>query len=99
MVGKQNYESRDLGCTRGKTTGHCVVLDKMRHVGAKKKLPLKMPFLRIQGILYGWDLAEWLESLTQCQRQSRNSPGFYHSILRHSEIWGAADEAVLNKVP
>ncbi len=28
----------------------------------------------------GWDLAEW----------------FDHTILRHSGIWGAADEAVLN---
>ncbi len=28
----------------------------------------------------------------------RNSPGFNFSILRHSEIWGAAEEAVLNNV-
>jgi hypothetical protein len=28
-----------------------------------------------------------------CQCQSRNSPGFDPSILRHSGIWGAADEA------
>ncbi len=28
--------------------------------------------------------------------RSRNSPGFDPSILRHSGIWGAADEAVLN---
>ncbi len=27
------------------------------------------------------------------------SAGFNPSILRHSVIWGAADEAVLNKVP
>ncbi len=33
-----------------------------------------------------------------CQCHSRNSPGFNPSILRHSEIWGAADEAVLNNV-
>ncbi len=33
-----------------------------------------------------------------CQCKSRNSPGFYPSILRHSRIWGAADKAVLNKV-
>ncbi len=31
-------------------------------------------------------------------RNSRNSPGFYPSILRQSRIWGAADEALLNKV-
>ncbi len=33
---------------------------------------------------------------SQCR--SRNCPGFDPSILRHSGIWGAADEAVLNKV-
>ncbi len=32
------------------------------------------------------------------QCQSRNSPGFEPSILWHSGIWWAADEAVLNKV-
>jgi hypothetical protein len=32
-----------------------------------------------------------------CQCQSRNSPGFDPSILRHNGIWGAADEAMLNK--
>jgi hypothetical protein len=32
-----------------------------------------------------------------CQCQSRNSPGFDPSILRHTEIW-SADEAVLNEV-
>ncbi len=33
-----------------------------------------------------------------CQSQSRYSPEFDSSILRHSEIWEAADEAVLNNV-
>ncbi len=33
-----------------------------------------------------------------CQGQSRNSPGFDPSILRHNGILGAADEAVLNNV-
>ncbi len=33
-----------------------------------------------------------------CQCRSRNSPGFDPSILRHSGIWGVADEAVLNTV-
>jgi hypothetical protein len=37
-----------------------------------------------------------IASDSQCR--SRNCPGFDTSILRHSEIWGAADEAVLNKV-
>ena len=36
------------------------------------------------------------ESDSQCR--SRNCPGFDLSVLRHSGIWGAADEAVMNKV-
>ncbi len=32
------------------------------------------------------------------QYRSRNCPGFDPSMLRHSEIWGAADEIVLNTV-
>ncbi len=43
------------------------------------------------------DLAEWLER-RDCQYQSRNSPGFDPSVLSHSGIWRAADEAVLKKV-
>ncbi len=39
---------------------------------------------------------EHLAINANCQR--RNSSGFDHSILRHSGIWGAADEAVLNNV-
>ncbi len=35
---------------------------------------------------------------SDCQCRSRNSPGFDPSILRHSGVWGAADEAVLNTV-
>ncbi len=44
----------------------------------------------------GWDLANlWMRSsqvvrASDCQCQSRNSPGFDPSILRHSGIWGAA---------
>ncbi len=40
---------------------------------------------------------EWLEHLTAIA-EVPNSPGFDPSILRHSGIWGAADEAVLNTV-
>ncbi len=36
-------------------------------------------------------------SASDCQCRSCNSPGFDLSILRHSGIWEAADEAVLNK--
>ncbi len=47
----------------------------------------------------GWDLAKWLERLTDnAIVATRNSLGFDPSILRHSGIWGAADEAVFNKV-
>jgi hypothetical protein len=35
---------------------------------------------------------------SDCQCTSCNSPGFDPSIRRHSGIWGAADEAVLNIV-
>ncbi len=35
---------------------------------------------------------------SDCQWRSSNSPGFNLSILRHSGIWGAAEEAVLNIV-
>ncbi len=35
---------------------------------------------------------------SDCQCQSRNSPGFDPSIIRHSGFWGAADEASMNNV-
>ncbi len=35
---------------------------------------------------------------SDCQCTSCNGPGFDPSIRRHSGIWGAADEAVLNNV-
>ncbi len=35
---------------------------------------------------------------SSCQCQSHNSHGVNPSILRHSVFWGAADEALLNKV-
>ncbi len=37
--------------------------------------------------------------LSDSQCQSRNCHGFDPSILRHSGIWGAADEALLKKIP
>jgi hypothetical protein len=39
-----------------------------------------------------------LVRVSNCQCRSRNSPAFDLSLLRHSGIWGAADEAVLNTV-
>ncbi len=35
---------------------------------------------------------------SDCQCTSCNGPGFDPSIRRHSDFWGAADEAVLNTV-
>jgi hypothetical protein len=46
--------------------------------------------------LYRWDPAEWLEHLT-ANAEVDKSPGFDPSILWHSGIWGAADEAVLKQ--
>ncbi len=42
--------------------------------------------------------SSWVIRASGFQSPIRNSPGFYPSILRHSGIWGAADEAVLNSV-
>jgi hypothetical protein len=41
----------------------------------------------------GWDLAELWKRSSRAVRASdcRNCPGFDPSILRHSEIWGAAE--------
>jgi len=41
-----------------------------------------------------WDLAEWLDQMTASAKVAT----VLGSILRHSGIWGAADEAVLNEV-
>jgi len=40
----------------------------------------------------------WVVRASGCQCQSCNSPGFDPSILRHSGIWGAAYEELLNNV-
>ncbi len=45
-----------------------------------------------------WKRSSRTVGASGCQYQSRNSPGFDPSIRRHSGIWGAADEAVLNNV-
>ncbi len=51
-----------------------------------------------------WDLARvWMRSsrvarASDSECHSRNCPGFNPSILRHSGIWGAADETLLNTV-
>jgi hypothetical protein len=46
----------------------------------------------------GWDSTECIVRSSDWQCLSRNSPRFNnYNILRHSGIWRAADEAVLNK--
>ncbi len=44
------------------------------------------------------NLSSWVVRASDCQCRSHNSPGFNPSILRHSGIWGAANETVLDKV-
>jgi hypothetical protein len=50
-----------------------------------------------------WQILVWMRSsrvvgASDSQCRSRNCPGFDPRILRHSENWGVADEAVLNIV-
>ncbi len=50
------------------------------------------------GIKWMWMKSSRVVRASDSQCRSRNCPGFDPSILRHSGIWGAADEAVLNIV-
>ncbi len=45
-----------------------------------------------------WMRSSLVVRASDCQWRSHNSPGFYPSILRHSGIWGVADEELLNTV-
>ncbi len=45
-----------------------------------------------------WMRSSLVVRASDCQCTSCNGPGFDPSIRRHSGIWGAADEAVLNTV-
>ncbi len=58
--------------------------------------------MRMRSSLSGWDIAycgwDLMVRASDCQCTSGNGPGFDPSIRRHSGIWRAADEAVLNKV-
>ncbi len=45
-----------------------------------------------------WMRSSLVVRASDCQCTSCNGPGFDPSIRRHSGIWGAADEAVLNIV-
>ncbi len=49
-------------------------------------------------VIFWWMRSSRVVKTSDCQCRSRKSPGFNPSILRHSRIWGAADEAVLNNV-
>ncbi len=57
-------------------------------------LHISLPF---SVLLFRLAWMRYLASGTASERQCR-SPGFDPSILRHSRIWRAVDEAVLNKV-
>jgi hypothetical protein len=48
--------------------------------------------------LHLWMRSSRVVRASDCLCQSRNDAGFDPSILRHSEIWGAEDEAVFYKV-
>ncbi len=45
---------------------------------------------------FEWKRSSRVVRASDCQCQSRNSPGFDPCILRHSGIWGTANEAALN---
>ncbi len=53
--------------------------------------------LRMRSSL-AWMRSSRVVRASDCQCTSCNGPGFNPSIRRHSGIWGAADEAVLNIV-
>ncbi len=55
--------------------------------------------LSTENVLYiSWTRSSRVVRASGCQCQSRNSPGFDPSILRHSWIWETEDKAVLNNV-
>jgi hypothetical protein len=55
-----------------------------------------MSFFGVDGIHPSlWMMSYRVVRVSDCQFQSRNSPGFDPSVLRDSGIWWAADEAVL----
>ncbi len=76
---------------------HC---EKVVHE-MKKKLTLHNPeqhiWLRMRSSLLRMR-SSLVVRASDCQCTSCNGPGFNPSIRRHSGIWGAADEAVLNTV-
>ncbi len=64
--------------------------------GVKSRLLFQGTWFFFRTVLWMRSGREVRASDNQCR--SRNFPGFDPSILRHSGIWGATDEAVLNKV-
>ncbi len=62
------------------------------------KLQSTRTFVYIHRSSLVWMRSNLVVRVSDCQCRSRNSPGFDPSILRHSGIRGAADEAVLNTV-
>jgi hypothetical protein len=71
------------------------LLKRFSEIGGSRRI-FSLPFYLRKTQSISPDLAEWLEPLSKCR--SCNCPGFDPSILRHSGIRGAADEAALNIV-
>ncbi len=75
--------------------GRCVVGDE----GAFVVAVTDSSNLNNEGSRYNVKHSMWLcFADSQCRSRTRNCPWFDPSILRHSGIWGAADDAVLNIV-
>jgi hypothetical protein len=67
----------------------------VEHVHLKYQLHSNVKTVKEQTLLMRSSL---VIRVSDCQCSSCNGPGFDPSIRRHSGIWGAADEAVLNIV-
>jgi hypothetical protein len=66
------------------------------HMAKTGEKYVKGIFLDFFMYLYMWMRSSRVVRASDCQCQSRNSPEA-PSILRHNGMWGAAEEAVLNK--
>ncbi len=69
----------------------------------RKSASLPCPFKRSihikpEVVMYIWMRHSRMVRASDSQCRSRNCPVFDTSILRHSRIWGAADEAVLKNI-
>jgi len=77
------------------TVLHCPALTYLRSSARALDSTVQVCWLRCSRV---WMRCRRVARSSDIQCRSRNCPGFDPSILRHSGIWGAADEAVLIKV-